>query len=495
MEKLLVKGGNKLKGEVTISGAKNAAVAILPACLLVKGNCRIENLPDIKDVKLFLRILEQLNADVKYIDKNTVDIDCTNVDSYRPLGDLTRKMRGSSYLMGALLGRFSNFIVDPPGGCDFGTRPIDQHIKAFETLGADIDTSKGVIEGSAENLSGGNIFFDVITVGATINAMLAATTANGVTVIENAAKEPHIVDLANFLNNMGANIRGAGTDTIKIKGTKDLHGGTYTIIPDQIEAGTFMIAAAATRGDVVLKNVIPRHLEIISAKLIEAGVNISEGEDSVRVWVNDDTKFKHINFIAMPYPGFPTDMQPQLVTFLTTIEGTSMDIGNIADENIKIITEDTDFEIGNIGIRPFAIPHDATQPVGFNFMIGDEKYSLATDIGKITKSILEKITGSKKILLESNHDVEMLKCGTYPYPLKRRILGEYGHLSNETASKVALHLVQNGTEHIMLGHLSKENNRPEIAMLETYNLLSQSGVDVGKDMTLQVADRYKPTLF
>ena len=248
-------------------------------------------------------------------------------------------MRGSSYLMGALLGRLSNFIVDPPGGCDFGTRPIDQHIKAFETLGADIDTSKGIIEGYAENLSGGNIFFDVITVGATINAMLAATTANGITVIENAAKEPHIVDLANFLNNMGANIRGAGTDTINIKGTKDLHGGTYTIIPDQIEAGTFMIAAAATRGDVVLKNVIPRHLEIISAKLIEAGVNISEGEDSVRVWVNDDTKFKHINFIAMPYPGFPTDMQPQLVTFLTTIEGTSMAREGVWDNRFRYVNE------------------------------------------------------------------------------------------------------------------------------------------------------------
>lgn len=339
MEKLLVKGGNKLRGEVTISGAKNAAVAILPACLLVKGNCRIENLPDIKDVKLFLRILEQLNADVKYIDKNTVDIDCTNVDSYRPLGELTRKMRGSSYLMGALLGRFSNFIVDPPGGCDFGTRPIDQHIKAFKTLGADIDTSKGIIEGSAENLSGGNIFFDVITVGATINAMLAATTANGVTVIENAAKEPHIVDLANFLNNMGANIRGAGTDTIKIKGTKDLHGGTYTIIPDQIEAGTFMIAAAATRGDVVLKNVIPRHLEIISAKLIEAGVNISEGEDSVRVWVNDDTKFKHINFIAMPYPGFPTDMQPQITVALGLSKGTSIVTESIFENRFKYVDE------------------------------------------------------------------------------------------------------------------------------------------------------------
>lgn len=339
MEKLLIKGGNRLCGSVTISGAKNAAVAILPACLLVNGICRIENLPDIKDVKLFLKILEQLHADVKYIDKNTVEIDCTNVDSYLPPGELTRRMRGSSYLMGALLGRFSRFGVDPPGGCDFGTRPIDQHIKCFEALGAVIDTSRGIINGSAEHLSGGNIFFDVVTVGATINAMLAAATADGMTVIENAAKEPHIVDLANFLNNMGANIRGAGTDTIKIKGVKNLHGGTYTIIPDQIEAGTFMIAAAATRGDVVLKNVIPRHLEIISAKLIEAGAKVSEGEDSVRVWVEDSTSFKHISFIALPYPGFPTDMQPQLVAFLTTITGTSTAREGVWDNRFRYVNE------------------------------------------------------------------------------------------------------------------------------------------------------------
>lgn len=339
LEKLLIKGGNRLCGSVTISGAKNAAVAILPACLLVNGICRIENLPDIKDVKLFLKILEQLHADVKYIDKNTVEIDCTNVDSYLPPGELTRRMRGSSYLMGALLGRFSRFGVDPPGGCDFGTRPIDQHIKCFEALGAVIDTSRGIINGSAEHLSGGNIFFDVVTVGATINAMLAAATADGMTVIENAAKEPHIVDLANFLNNMGANIRGAGTDTIKIKGVKNLHGGTYTIIPDQIEAGTFMIAAAATRGDVVLKNVIPRHLEIISAKLIEAGAKVSEGEDSVRVWVEDSTSFKHISFIALPYPGFPTDMQPQLVAFLTTITGTSTAREGVWDNRFRYVNE------------------------------------------------------------------------------------------------------------------------------------------------------------
>lgn len=339
MEKLLVKGGNRLCGSVTISGAKNAAVAILPACLLVNGICRIENLPDIKDVKLFLKILEQLHADVKYIDKNTVEVDCTNVDSYVPPGDLTRRMRGSSYLMGALLGRFSRFSVDPPGGCDFGTRPIDQHIKGFEALGATIDTSRGIINGHAEKLTGGNIFFDVVSVGATINSILAAATADGITVIENAAKEPHIVDLANFLNNMGANIRGAGTDTIKIKGIKELHGGTYPIIPDQIEAGTFMIAAAATRGDVVLHNVIPRHLEIISAKLIEAGAKVSEGEDSVRVWVEEGTVFKHINFIALPYPGFPTDMQPQLVAFLTTIKGTSTAREGVWDNRFRYINE------------------------------------------------------------------------------------------------------------------------------------------------------------
>ena len=323
MDKLLIKGGNRLCGEVSVSGAKNAAVAILPACLLVDGKCRIENLPDIKDVKLFLKILENLNAEVNYIDKNTVEIDCTNVNSYTPLGELTRKMRGSSYLMGALLGRFHRFSVDPPGGCDFGTRPIDQHVKSFEALGAEVDLSRGMINGKAETLTGGNIFFDVVTVGATVNAVLAAVKADGMTVIENAAKEPHIVDLANFLNNMGASIRGAGTDTIKIRGTKSLHGGVYTIIPDQIEAGTFMIAAAATRGDVVLKNVIPRHLDIISAKLIEAGVKVENGTDSVRVWVEDGQQFRHVNFIAMPYPGYPTDMQPQLVTVMSPVPGTS----------------------------------------------------------------------------------------------------------------------------------------------------------------------------
>lgn len=339
MEKLLIRGGNRLTGEVTISGAKNAAVAILPACILVKDVCKIENLPDIKDVKLYLRILKELGAEVNIIDRNTMEIDCTNVNSFEPSRELTRRMRGSSYLMGALLGRFARFKVDPPGGCDFGTRPIDQHIKSFEVLGAEVDTSRGFVNAKADAIRGGHIFFDVVSVGATVNAMLAAVCADGLTIIENAAKEPHVVDLANFLNAMGANVRGAGTDTIRIRGVKELHGGTYAIIPDQIEAGTFMIAAAATRGDVTIKNVIPRHLEVISAKLIEAGVNVEDGFDSVRVWVDEGKKFKRINFIALPYPGFPTDMQPQLVAFLTTIEGTSTAREGVWDNRFRYVNE------------------------------------------------------------------------------------------------------------------------------------------------------------
>ena len=338
MEKLLVKGGNKLKGEVTISGAKNAAVAILPACLLVKANCRIENLPDIRDVALYLRILENLGAQVNKIDANTVDIDCSNVRSYEPESDLTRKMRGSSYLMGALLGRFNKFVVDSPGGCDFGTRPIDLHIKAFKMLGAKIEV-RDVIKGEAEVLKGSNIFFDVVSVGATVNAILASTLAQGTTIIENAAKEPHVVDLANFLNAMGANIRGAGTSTIRVRGVEELHGGRHAIIPDQIEAGTFMIAAAATRGDVLLKNVIPRHLDIISAKLIESGVCVENYDDTVRVWVEDGAKLCSIDFMALPYPGFPTDMQPQLVTYLATVEGTSTAREGVWDNRFRYTNE------------------------------------------------------------------------------------------------------------------------------------------------------------
>lgn len=339
MEKLIIKGGNRLKGEVAISGAKNAAVAIIPACLLVNGKCRLENLPDIKDVKLFFAILKNMNAEIEYIDKGVVEIDCTNVTTYEPLTELTRKMRGSSYLMGALLGRCNKCVVALPGGCDFGTRPIDQHEKAFKALGADVKLEYGMIHANADKLVGAGIYFDVISVGATINAILAAVKAEGNTIIENAAKEPHIVDLANFLNAMGANIRGAGTDTIKIKGVAELRGGTYSIIPDQIEAGTFMIAAAATRGDVMISNVIPKHLEPITAKLIEAGAEVEEFDDKVRVWVKDAKELKSVNFIALPYPGFPTDMQPQLVTFLTAVSGTSTARESVWDDRFRYVSE------------------------------------------------------------------------------------------------------------------------------------------------------------
>lgn len=339
MEKIVIRGGNRLSGEVCISGAKNAAVAIIPACLLIDGNCRLENLPNIKDVNLYLQILENLGAKISHIDKNTVDIDCTGVDSVEPDCSLTEKMRGSSYLLGALLGRSKKCITKSPGGCDFGTRPIDQHIKGFEALGATVTMEYGNITACAEQLTGSNVYFDVVSVGATVNVMLCAVKAKGLTVIENAAKEPHIVDLANFLNAMGAKIRGAGTDTIKIQGVNTLKGGMYSIIPDQIEAGTFMIAAAATRGDVTITNIIPRHLEPITAKLIEAGAKVEEFDDKIRVYADEKCVYKKINFIALPYPGYPTDMQPQLVTFLSTIKGTSTAREGVWDDRFRYVGE------------------------------------------------------------------------------------------------------------------------------------------------------------
>ncbi len=339
MEKLVIKGGTRLSGEVAISGAKNAAVAIIPACLLINGICRLENLPSIRDVKLYLEILKSMGASVKYINNHTVDVDCTDVNSHKPDSAMSMKMRGSTYLIGALLGRCGKCIIPPPGGCDFGSRPIDQHIKAFEALGATVKTEYGIIDASADELVGASVYFDVTSVGATINVILAATLAKGITIVENAAKEPHIVDLANFLNAMGAKIRGAGTDTIKITGVPSLHGGVHSIIPDQIEAGTFMIAAAATRGDITIKNVIPRHLDPISAKLCEAGAIVEEFDDSVRVYVPDDAEFKKINFIALPYPGYPTDMQPQLVTFLSTVIGTSSAREGVWDDRFRYVGE------------------------------------------------------------------------------------------------------------------------------------------------------------
>lgn len=322
MEKLVINGAKPLKGEVNISGAKNAAVAIITASILTDETCRIENIPDIADVHSILGILKDTGANIKMINYSTVEICakgvCTHVVPYA----LTKLSRGSCYFMGAMLGRFNKALVAPPGGCNFGVRPIDLHTKGFRALGANVEMVNGMVDIQAEKLVGASIYMDNVSVGATMNIMLAAVKASGLTVIDNAAKEPHIVDLANFLNSMGADIRGAGTDVIKIYGVEKLHGTTYSIIPDQIEAGTYMVAAAATGGDVTVKNIIPKHMEAISTKLEEAGVKIIEGDDSIRVIAPE--KLKSCTVRTMPHPGFPTDMQPQITTMLTVAQGTSI---------------------------------------------------------------------------------------------------------------------------------------------------------------------------
>lgn len=325
MTKYIVQGGKPLFGEVEISGAKNAAVAIIPAALLVDGVCRIENIPQISDVTLCLKILEDLGAGIRSINRHTVEIDCSRIHSTRTNYDMSRKIRASYYLIGSLLGRFGEAEVAMPGGCNFGgVRPIDQHVKGFAALGAKVSVEGGFIHASVgdRRLKGTNIYLDVVSVGATMNIMMAAVMAEGVTVIENAAKEPHIVDLANFLNSMGANIRGAGTDTIKIHGVERLRGGSYAIIPDQIEAGTYMAAVAATGGQVLVKNIIPKHMDCITAKLVEMGVEVEENEDTLLV--RRTGKLQKTNIKTLPYPGFPTDMQPQITTVLSLAEGTSL---------------------------------------------------------------------------------------------------------------------------------------------------------------------------
>jgi len=336
VQKFVIEGGHPLKGEVSISGSKNAAVAVICGAILTDGICRIENLPKIKDVYVILDILTKLGAKITTLPDSSVIIDPTNINTYTATFDMVRKMRGSYYLLGSLLGRFSRANVSMPGGCNFGTRPIDQHIKGFVSLGADINIVHGIIEAKAEELVGNHIFLDIVSVGATINIMLAAAKAKGVTTIENAAKEPHVVDLANFLNAMGANIKGAGTDTIKITGVDHMPGGTYTIIPDQIEAGTFMIAAAAIGEDVLVKNLIPKHMESLTAKLIEVGAEITEYEDAIRV---KRGVIKAVNLKTMPYPGFPTDLQPLFVTLLTKSNGTSVVQEGVWDNRFQYVDE------------------------------------------------------------------------------------------------------------------------------------------------------------
>lgn len=337
MDKFIIKGGRRLTGEVTISGAKNAAVAILPAVILSDEPCIIENVPSISDVNICLRILTEMGAKVTNIGKDAYRIDPTTIKNFCVPYETARKMRASYYFLGALLGKFNKARVSMPGGCPLGDRPIDQHLKAFAALGAKYTLSQGMIDLKADKLRGSQIFFDVVTVGATMNAMLAAVKAEGLTIIENAAKEPHIVDLANFLNSMGANIMGAGTDVIKIRGVEKLRGCTYAVIPDQIEAGTFMAAIAATKGDAVIKNVIPKHLESITKKMEKIGVNIEQFDDSIHVWV--DGPLVKANIKTAPHPGFPTDMQSQIATLLTLAEGTSIITENIWEQRFRYVDE------------------------------------------------------------------------------------------------------------------------------------------------------------
>ena len=339
MEKYVINGGKPLQGEVDISGAKNAAVAIIPAALMVDGICRIENMPQISDTDMLLTILTQLGAEVRMICPGTIEIDSRNVRFCDAPFELMRKIRASYYLIGAMLGRFGSAKTTMPGGCNFGVRPIDQHIKGMNALGAEVDVRNGFVYAEAEGgkLHGAKIYLDKVSVGATMNIILAATMASGRTIIENAAREPHIVDLANFLNSRGADVRGAGTDTVKVNGVERLHGGSYSIIPDQIEAGTYMVAAAATGGEVLVKNVIPKHLECISAKLRETGTIVQEYEDSVLVKGNGH--LRKANVKTLPYPGFPTDMQPQMGVLMCMANGTSVITEGIYDNRFKYVNE------------------------------------------------------------------------------------------------------------------------------------------------------------
>ena len=339
MDKYVIRGGKPLQGEISISGAKNAAVAIIPAVLLVEGVCRLENIPQISDVDMLLTILEGLGAKVDRLDGSTVEIDASDVHFVDAPYDLMQKIRASYYFIGSMLGRFGMAKTTMPGGCNFGLRPIDQHVKGMTALGATVEIKDGFVYANTPDgmLHGSKIYLDKVSVGATMNIIIAASRGRGRTIIENAAREPHIVDLANFLNSMGADVRGAGTDTVKVYGVERLHGGTYSIIPDQIEAGTYMTACAAAGGEVRIQNVIPRHLECISAKLREMGVTVVEGEDSVLVRSNG--RLRPVSVKTLPYPGFPTDMQPQVSTALCLAGGTSMVTEGVYDNRYKYMNE------------------------------------------------------------------------------------------------------------------------------------------------------------
>ncbi len=348
MEQYAIKGGNPLVGEVEIGGAKNAALPILVAAVMANEPVVIENMPDVRDTNVLLEAMAEIGAKVERIDRHTVKINGSHIQSVKVDGEFVKKIRASYYFLGALLGKYKEASVVLPGGCNIGSRPIDQHLKGFRALGATTEVEYGSISAKAESLTGNHIYMDVVSVGATINVMMAAAMAEGKTTIENAAKEPHVVDLANFLNSMGANIKGAGTDVIRIKGVPSLHGTQYAIIPDQIEAGTFMFAAAITKGDVTVKNVIPKHLESISAKLLEIGCEVKESDDAVRVVASKPLKSTHVK--TLPYPGFPTDMQPQIAVALGLSEGTSIVTESIFENRFKYVDELTKMG-GNIKVE------------------------------------------------------------------------------------------------------------------------------------------------
>lgn len=337
MEQFVIKGGKPLCGEVTISGAKNAALGILAAAIMSDGTVHIDNLPDVRDINVMLEAISEIGAVVRRLDRHTVEINSTGINEVSVDDDFIRRIRASYYFIGALLGKYRHAQVPLPGGCNIGSRPIDQHLKGFRALGAEVEIRGGAVLAEAKRLSAAHIYFDVVSVGATINVMMAAAMAEGQTILENAAKEPHIVDVANFLNSMGANIKGAGTDTIRIRGVQHLHGTEYSIIPDQIEAGTFMCMAAATRGNLLIKNVIPKHLESITAKLTEMGNEVEEYDEAVRV-IGAPVQ-RHTDIKTLPYPGFPTDMQPQMAVTLSLAEGTSMVTESIFENRFKYVDE------------------------------------------------------------------------------------------------------------------------------------------------------------
>lgn len=337
MERYVIKGGNPLAGEVDIAGAKNAALAILAASIMTDETVVIDNMPDVRDTNVLLEAIQEIGAIVERLDKSTVKVNGSTITNVSVDYEFIKKIRASYYLLGALLGKYKHAEVPLPGGCNIGSRPIDQHLKGFRALGASVEIRHGAIVTQAERLRGSHIFLDMVSVGATINIMMAASLVSGRTIIENAAREPHVVDVANFLNSMGANIKGAGTDVIRIRGVERLHKAEYSIIPDQIEAGTFMFAAAATRGDVLVKNVIPKHLEATTAKLEEIGCEVREFDDAVRVIASGDLRRTHVK--TLPYPGYPTDMQPQIAATLTTANGTSIVTESIFENRFKYVDE------------------------------------------------------------------------------------------------------------------------------------------------------------